>query len=175
MRFVSERLRQQALKPDLAWIEDYVATESAALAAEIQGFDTESFSTERARMMTDAMTQPFYCATGRPGSGKSQAVAELLERFDAANERTVVLAPTGKAALRLNAVAPEGASWQAETIDRWIWRSGLGDYLSDGGDLDGMTREQRFEPFDNLVIDEMSMVNLYHLALLSCHRSSQSV
>ncbi|AZO05598.1 ATP-dependent RecD-like DNA helicase [Mesorhizobium sp. M2A.F.Ca.ET.043.02.1.1] len=165
-RFVTERLKQQALKPDLAWINGYVATESAALSVEINAFDSESFSAERTRMMIGAMTQPVYCATGRPGSGKSQAVAKLLERFDEANERTVVLAPTGKAALRLNADAPEGATWQAETIDRWIWRSGLGDYLSEGADLKGMTRSQRFKPFDNLVIDEMSMVNLYHLALL---------
>lgn len=165
-RFIRERLKLPALKRDLAWIAGYVSTESTALAAEIAGFDTEGFGVERTRMMTSAMTQRFYCATGRPGSGKSQAVAELLERFDAANERTVVLAPTGKAALRLNAEAPEDATWQAETIDRWIWRTGHGDYLSDGADLMAMVRSARFEQFDNLIIDEMSMVNLYHLALL---------
>ncbi len=165
-RFVGERLKLPALKRDLDWIPTYVSTESVALAVEIDGFDTERFCAERGQMMTSAMTQRFYCATGRPGSGKSQAIAKLLGRFDAAGERTVVLAPTGKAALRLNAEAPDGATWQAETIDRWIWRSGLGDYLSEGADLIGMERAQRFEPFDNLVIDEMSMVNLYHVALL---------
>lgn len=165
-RFVKDRLEEPVLKSNLGWIADYVATESAVLASEITGFDTAGFSTERTQMMAGAMTQRFYCATGRPGSGKSQAVAELLKRFDAGNERTIVLAPTGKAALRLNAEAPSDASWQAETIDRWIWRSGLGDYLSDGADLMGMARSPRFEPFDNLVVDEMSMVNLYHLALL---------
>lgn len=165
-RFVSERLTLPVLKRDLGWISAYVAVESVALSAEIEGFDTETFGVERARMMTSAMTQRFYCATGRPGSGKSQAIAQLLQRFDAANERTVVLAPTGKAALRLNAEAPDDATWQAETIDRWIWRSGLGDYLNDGADLKAMARAKRFEQFDNLVVDEMSMVNLYHLALL---------
>ncbi|MDR7156287.1 hypothetical protein J2W40_003128 [Sphingobium xenophagum] len=165
-RFVDERLKTPLLKRDLGWIPGYVADESAALAVEIDGFDTERFEAERTQMMTGAMTQRFYCATGRPGSGKSQAIAELLERFDTANERTVVLTPTGKAALRLNAEAPDDATWQAETIDRWIWRSGLGDYLNDGADLMNMAHAQRFEQFDNLVIDEMSMVNLYHLALL---------
>lgn len=165
-RFVSERLKLPVLKRDLGWIPAYVADESVALSAAIGGFDTATFGAERTRMMTNAMTQRFYCATGRPGSGKSQAIAQLLQRFDAANERTVVLAPTGKAALRLNAEAPDDATWQAETIDRWIWRSGLGDYLNDGADLKAMAKAKRFEQFDNLVVDEMSMVNLYHLALL---------
>ncbi|WP_141117793.1 ATP-dependent DNA helicase [Leisingera sp. JC1] len=165
-RFVSDRLKLPELKRDLAWVAKYVRTESRALAAAINGFDTKGFCDERTQMMNSAMTQRLYCATGRPGSGKSQAISELLKRFDAANERTVVLAPTGKAALRLNAEAPEGANWEAETIDRWIWRMGLGDYLSDGADLMAMSRAPRFEQFDNLIIDEMSMVNLYHLALL---------
>ena len=76
------------------------------------------------------------------------------------------MAPTGKAALRLNSEAPEDATWQAETIDRWIWRNGLGNFLSEGTDLKGMKPTPQFAQFDNLVIDEMSMVNLYHLALL---------
>ena len=42
----------------------------------------------------------------------------------------------------------------------------MADYLGDGGNLASMTRSQFFKPFDNLIIDEMSMVNLYHLALL---------
>lgn len=166
MRFVTDRLQQKPVRADLSWIEGYVLVEAAALASEIEGFDVDRFAYERTNMMTGAMTQRLYCATGRPGSGKSQALAELLKRLDADNERTIVLAPTGKAALRLNEAAPEGAAWQAETIDRWIWRSGLRDYLNRGADLKSMKRSKRFEPFDNLVIDEMSMVNLYHLALL---------
>lgn len=166
MRFVSDRLTLPSLKTDLAWVPGYVETEAHALSAQIAGFDTANFSEERASLMSGAMAERFYCATGRPGSGKSQAVAALLKRFDASNERTVVLAPTGKAALRLNSEAPDDATWQAETIDRWIWRAGLGDYLAGGADLGGMSRSKSFEPFDNLVIDEMSMVNLYHLALL---------
>ncbi|RYD67564.1 MAG: hypothetical protein EOP58_02865, partial [Sphingomonadales bacterium] len=166
MRFVTDRLGQKPVKADLTWIGGYVAAESSALASGIKDFDIEGFAAERMSMMNGAMTRRLYCATGRPGSGKSQAVAELLRRFDAANERTIVLAPTGKAALRLNEAAPNDAGWQAETIDRWIWRSGLRDYLDVGADLKSMTRSKSFEPFDNLVVDEMSMVNLYHLALL---------
>lgn len=166
MRFVSDRLKLKPLSAKLDWTAGYIAAESAALSKAIAGFDTERFARERGQMMAGAMTQRFYCTTGRPGSGKSQAIAQLLQTFDAANERTVVLAPTGKAALRLNTEAPDDATCQAETIDRWIWRVGLGDYLAEGSNLAGMGRSTSFVPFDNLVIDEMSMVNLYHLALL---------
>ena len=90
----------------------------------------------------------------------------LLAQFDELGEATVVLAPTGKAALRLNQERPEGATWEAQTIDRWIWRSGLADNAGENGDLAGMLRSKYFEAFDNLVIDEMSMVDLFQLALI---------
>ena len=165
-RVVSDRLTLPPLKHDLSWLPDYLAKQASKLVEHVDDFDGEGFVRERHRLMTGALTQRFYCVTGRPGSGKSQAVVALLERLDEAGERTVVVAPTGKAALRLNQEAPDNATWEAQTIDRWIWRSGLADYLGDGGNLARMTRSQYFEPFDNLIIDEMSMVNLYHLALL---------
>lgn len=165
-RFTSDRLKMSALVPSLDWVDEYVAVEAGTLATEIESFDTDGFKAERRQMMNGAMAQRIYCTTGRPGAGKSQAVARLLEQFDCQNERTIVLTPTGKAALRLNSEAPEGATWQAETIDRWIWRNDLGNFLSEGTDLKGMKPTLRFSQFDNLVIDEMSMVNLYHLALL---------
>ena len=67
---------------------------------------------------------------------------------------------------RLTGEANAGAEWKAETIDRWIYRSGLGGYLTDGSRLATMGRSERYESADNIVIDEMSMVDLPHLALL---------
>ncbi|HEX9964887.1 MAG TPA: ATP-dependent RecD-like DNA helicase [Allosphingosinicella sp.] len=166
MRFVSSRLDLKPLKAGDEWIPGHLAVEAGALSGRIAGFDTGAFLAERGVLMRGLLTRRIYCATGRPGSGKSQAIAALLERFEDANERTIVLAPTGKAALRLNSEAPAGASWRAETIDRWIWRRGLSSYLAGGTDLAGMKRSSSFEPFDNLIIDEMSMVDVYHLALI---------
>ena len=48
----------------------------------------------------------------------------------------------------------------------WIYRSGLGSYLDGGPPLAGMGRSDRYQAVDNIVIDEMSMVDLPHLALL---------
>ena len=166
MRYVGERLTHPEHKVDLAWLPAFVTNEAAALGAKIADFESNAFFAERERLMTGAMTQRFYCATGRPGSGKSQAVGALLKRFDELGERTLVLAPTGKAALRLNQEAPEDASREAQTIDRWIYRAGLAEYLAEGADLKCMERSDRFEPVDNIIIDEMSMVNLFYLALV---------
>jgi exodeoxyribonuclease V alpha subunit len=166
MRFVTNRLGLPVLKADTSWLANYLAGEAAELSITIPDFDRESFLNERTRLMTGTLTQPFYCVTGRPGSGKSQAVIRLLGQFDALSQKTLVLAPTGKAALRLNQARPEGASWEAQTIDRWVWRSGLADYRDAEADLAGMGRAGRFEPFDNVIVEETSMVDLFQLALI---------
>lgn len=165
-RFVTHRLALPPLKVNTGWLEPYLASEAEELGTRIREFDKAGFVAERTRLMSGALGKGFYCATGRPGAGKSQAVAKLLAEFAKLGERTVVLAPTGKAALRLNKDRPTGATWEAQTIDRWIWTSGLGGYTDDWADLGGMARVEKFEPFDNLVIDETSMVDLFQLGLI---------
>jgi len=90
----------------------------------------------------------------------------LLDHLGQMGERAIVLAPTGKAALRLGGSANGGAEWKAETIDHWIFRSGLGNYLGGHVSLNTLSRSDRFLPTDNVVLDEMSMMDLGHLALL---------
>ena len=123
MRFATDRIGLPPLRADTSWLDAYLAGEAKALGSIIPAFDADGFLNERSRLMSGALTQRFYCATGRPGSGKSQAILRLLAEFDALGEATVVLSPTGKAALRLNQERAEGATWEAQTIDRWIWRS----------------------------------------------------
>lgn len=166
MRFVSGRVGLAALKTDTSWLAGYLAGEATELSATIPDFDREGFFNERSRLMAGALTQPLYCVTGRPGSGKSQAIIKLLSQFDALGQKTLVLAPTGKAALRLNQARSEEATWEAQTIDRWAWRSGLGDYRDPEADLASMGRSDRFEPFDNIIVEETSMVDLFQLALI---------
>jgi exodeoxyribonuclease V alpha subunit len=165
-QFVCKRLELEPLTPDLGWINGHLTAESAALREEVKGFDADGFVQERRRLMIGAMTQRFYCVTGLAGTGKSKTVAQLLRRFSDAKERTLVLTPTGTAASLFNRNAPKDAECKAETIEQWIWRVGLGEFLGSGCDLAGMKLSKGFKAFDNLVIDDMSMVNLYHLALI---------
>ena len=165
-RFVAQRLALPDLKVELDWLDDYLNEEAREIAARISNFDPETFKEERHRLMDGAMRRRFYCVTGRPGSGKTQAVHELLNRLEELGETATVLAPTGKAALRLTGEARSGTIWKAETIDRWMFRSGFGGFVSGGEPPRKLGRSDRYRATDNLVIDETSMVDLRHLALL---------
>ena len=165
-RFVCERVELADLNVELNWLGPYLDTEAVKIAKDISGFEADGFKSERRLMMERALRSRFYCVTGRPGSGKTQALGALLDFFEKVGESTIVLTPTGKAALRLSDAVSPGSKWKAETIDRWIYRSGLGKYLNEGLTLTTMGRSKHYEEADNIVVDEMSMVDLHHLALL---------
>ena len=165
-RFVTQRLTLPDLEVTLDWIDDYLDKEASQIAAKVSDFDGATFKEERRRLMAGAMRRRFYCVTGRPGSGKTQALHALLNRLENLGETATVLAATGKAALRIAGEAGSGATWKAETIDRWIYRSGLGDFINGSESPSKLGRSDRYDPTDNLVIDETSMVDLRHLALL---------
>ena len=165
-RFVTERLALPDLGVTLDWLDEYLNGEAAEIAGRISGFDAAAFKVERKRLMENALRCRIYCVTGRPGSGKTQALHAILDRLEQTGETATVLAPTGKAALRLSGEAQPDSKWRAETIDRWVFRSGLGSYLTGDLPLLKMGRSNRYETTDNLVVDEMSMVDLPRLALL---------
>jgi exodeoxyribonuclease V alpha subunit len=167
-RYVNARLEMPSLKVDTAWLEAFLDQEADAITKNVKGFDREAFKLERRSLMQGALAGRLYCITGRPGAGKTEALHALLDRLEASGQTAIVLAPTGKAALRLNTAKNKDSverQWKAETLDRWLFRSGLADYL-DGRSLAGMKKAQFYEPADNLVIDEMSMVDLPKFALL---------
>ena len=165
-RYVNERIDASDLNVNLGWLHAFLDVESEKIATSIAGFDPVAFTAERRRLMEGALQRGLFCITGRPGSGKTQALHAILDYLEKAGESAAVLAPTGKAALRLSGEASAGATWKAETIDRWIYRSGLGGYLDRDPALADMGMSDRYQAVDNVVIDEMSMVDLPHLALL---------
>lgn len=165
-RFINERIERQDLTEDVSWVRQHLKKESSKLSAEIDEFNDQGFLSERRRAMEGMLTRPIYCITGRPGSGKTQALQAVLGHLEKIGERCTVLAPTGKAALRLNSEFENRSNWQAETLDRWIVRSGLYSYLHRGRPLTSMDRSNRWEDTDNIVMDEMSMVDLRRLAIV---------
>ena len=165
-RFVNDRVAASDLKSKLDWLDAYLDIQAGEIAKVISGFNADSFKIERRLLMESALSRRFYCITGRPGSGKTQALNALLNHLEQAGESATVLAPTGKAALRLSGQAASNSKWKAETIDHWIFRCGLGGYLNGATPLSKMSRSDKYESMDNIVIDEMSMVDLRHLAVL---------
>jgi len=167
-RVVVKLRNAKPVTADLSWIDAHVRAEAATLKSTISTFDPAAFVEERAALNRALMTRRVVLVSGLPGSGKTRGLREALNRLVQAGKSVVVLAPTGKAALRASeALNDEGKKdIVAQTIDRWLSKGQLADYLDDMGSLSGMKHSERFVVPDVLVIDEMSMVDLQKLATI---------
>ena len=159
---------EQAVATGLRRLAGVPAVEPAGLVAALRRFfpDTAPDDPACAAART-AATRRICVVSGGPGTGKTTIaaaiVALLVELELAAPNRIVLVAPTGKAAARLQeavrgrhrelaAMAPvlEGYEVEATTVHRWLLRRGRSDQL----DL----------PIDALILDEGSMVDLTLMA-----------
>ena len=128
----------------------------ADLSKKIQGFPKDDFVQERQHLMEGIMSKSLYVVTGIPGSGKTKALEVVINRLKHMEEKVTLLAPTGKAALRLG----NGA----KTIDRLIYEYKYNDILDDPRKIADDTR--RHLNTENLIIDESSMLDLKKLDVL---------
>jgi ATP-dependent exoDNAse (exonuclease V) alpha subunit len=155
---------QKAKKADLTWVDDHLAKEAGVLEQKIPGFTRDQFCEERKKLITGVLTQCLFFVTGRPGSRKTRALREVVARLWGKGEAVTILAPTGKATLRVKSEAPEDV--EVETIDRWINRCGLREYADSISLLPKMKNSESYKPVQNLIIDESSMVDLTRLAVV---------
>ena len=90
--------------------------------------------------------------TGGPGTGKTTCVRAILSLYDAKGFQTILAAPTGRAAKRLE----ELAGREAKTIHRLLEATG-----SDDG-MKTVFRKNETEPLkcDALILDESSMLDI---------------
>lgn len=111
----------------------------------IETFDEKEFKEERINLYSNIVRKPFFVLTGTPGSGKSHEVLNFIKSIKEKKESYLLLAPTGKAALRLSSDS-KFRGIESKTIDKYI-------------------NEYKYEPtkrrlYNNIIIDEMSMVDL---------------
>lgn len=161
-RVVSRLLDDADHRCDLSWIPEYLENEALNLASR-EGFDSESFVDERHELIEGFLSKRFFIVSGKPGSGKTKSLQPVISFLKSKGEEITVLAPTGKAALR---VISETKHDNVHTIDRWIFKSGLSRYLDDFSQLSQMAEPQRLQPVENVVFDEASMINLRQLAIV---------
>lgn len=88
--------------------------------------------------------------TGGPGTGKTTIIKVLLEYFDKVGMDVLLAAPTGRAAKRMT----EATGYEARTIHRMLEING-----EDGFSF-GRNEDNPLEA-DVIIIDEMSMVDIY--------------
>ncbi len=133
--------------PDL---EDYINNSVAKLSKTIgEGFESELFREERQQLYNNLFTERLFVVAGSAGSGKSYEVLNSIQHLvENEEEEYILLAPTGKAALRLSSDA-DFKNIEAFTIDKFI-----NDVKNRKVSL------QQIRAYKNLIIDETSMVDL---------------
>ena len=142
--------------------KDFVEQELKILEEEIPSFDGERFTQERSHLFRSILKKSFFIISGKPGSGKTKVLEKIIDELKSRNEKVTLLAPTGKAALRLVNVT---GNRDAQTIDRFIFDNKYDDCLDDFENL--ITNKKRSKPLiDNLIIDESSMVDLQRFSIL---------
>ena len=117
-----------------------------------------TYSEEQTQAIREAATSGVLLSTGGPGTGKTTILNGILELLGQMQLKTLLAAPTGRAAKRLTEVTGEGAS----TIHRRL-----------GASIDPHTGKMFFvrdedNPLkaDAVIVDEMSMVDVELLASL---------
>ena len=110
------------------------------------------YSDTQAQAIQQAATSGMLIITGGPGTGKTTIVQGILSLYDQMELKTVLCAPTGRAAKRLTEVTGQEAS----TIHRLLG-AGIDPHT---GKLFFTKDEQDPLQADCIIIDEMSMVDI---------------
>lgn len=130
------------------------------LKTRISNFSVDEFMSERKKLFEGAISKSLYVISGRPGSGKTHALKTVIDALRNKGEKLMLLAPTGKASLRLK----EATGHDSVTIDRLISQYGYSCMLDDLRNT--RCRSQKTLDVENIIIDESSMVDLTKLTVL---------
>ena len=159
---------EQAVAAGIVRLADEAGVEPARLESALDRLVPGTAPDDPARTAARTAVRRRICVvSGGPGTGKTTIAASIVALFIelelAAPDRIALVAPTGKAAARLQeavrgrhrelvAVAPalEGYEVEATTVHRWLLHRG-------GARREGL-------PVDALILDEGSMVDLTLMA-----------
>ena len=116
---------------------------------------------EQAALLEPAFCNSFFVMTGAAGTGKTTMLKAFIRgvKQKEPDSNFLLLAPTGKAALRLK----DKTETDASTIDYILWKNGWANFqtgalLTEGGNL--------IASYKNVIIDESSMVDINKLGVL---------
>lgn len=107
------------------------------------------------RAVIEAMNSGLLIITGGPGTGKTTTINTIIRMYENQGMDILLAAPTGRAAKRMS----EATGHEAMTIHRLLEITGNPDEVSQGTHFE--RNEQNPLDADAIIIDEMSMVDMY--------------
>ncbi len=168
---INERIIQLINRPLHAENEpDYnshIQVSIDTLKVKIKDFDESQFRNERRKLYQNIFSKSLFLLTGKPGSGKTFETSHVIKHLKSLNQGLTILAPTGKAALRIseNIKLNTGLEQKAETIDRYIYENGFWWAYEDWDRLHDLPEREKLT-VTNLIIDESSMIDIQKLYIL---------
>lgn len=102
----------------------------------------------------EAVESGLVIITGGPGTGKTTTINAIIKLFEMQNMEILLAAPTGRAAKRMT----ETTGMEAQTIHRLLELNGNPE---EGGAMRFERNEDNPLEADVIIIDEMSMVDIY--------------
>ncbi len=135
-------------------------SEAEAIVALIEGRDSITLEMKQKEAVVKALTLPFILLTGGPGTGKTTTVISMVKAIIEGAEKggrnisVALCAPTGRAANRIEEMVRgeglEGLIEKPQTLHRLLKISGGKSLYPEG----------RFLPYDAVIVDESSMIDL---------------
>jgi exodeoxyribonuclease V alpha subunit len=105
----------QSIYPDL---DEYINASCKKLGSKLgDAFEEDLFKSERKQLYENIYRNRLFVLAGNPGSGKSYELLNIITEWKKRGEKYLLLAPTGKAALRLK-TDPDFKGIEAFTIDK---------------------------------------------------------
>ena len=130
----------------------FSSSDISALIAKVEAQMGIEYELLQRKAIFTALDDGMMILTGGPGTGKTTVVKAMLSLFESLGQKTVLAAPTGRAAKRMSAAT--GA--EAKTVHRML------EMERTAGDEPRFNRNER-QPLDEqvVIVDEASMLDLY--------------
>lgn len=145
-QYIANRIRMMQMIPSLNDDKYY---------AEIEKLEKQSgilYADLQKKAIVEAMNRNIFILTGGPGTGKTTALNAMIDIMEQNGLKVGLAAPTGRAAKRMSELTGK----EAKTIHRLLEV----DFKDEFGKNQFKRNEKNPLPYDAIIVDEMSMVDI---------------